>query len=515
MRSWNIQALEDSDAATWPNHTTKLYPRTSDPSWPDYVDENGTAVDPFVDSFYRYARPAGSIVPGGTDAFQDYLRDEDPTGEDLNYGWPEILEFDEFPLEVQCSSCFIDKFKYGLSSTWGDVFDEITVQVLANMEQNCGQTISLTPAHDLRGKGVGVTHKMEKVMLLNCPQYRTMDNETDENCFNVALSLNVPTQAIANLNDVNCADLSGETLCAPAPCENTRITELSRTIDWIEQYDNITMPQFFRWNPFVGTHMEKDEMVCVGPPGGLYTPNTVAPAQPTTYTTTATPTLPTQTGTVSNCGKYHSVVLGEDCNTIALNYSITFTDFRAMNPSIDETCSNLLWGFDYCVALVDGSTMPPVTTPTPVPAPGPTSPGATDTCYKWITTVSGDDCSQITSNNGITFDQFRSWNPYIDSTCSNLWADTAYCVDGGSSSGGDGTSTATPTTPATVAPPGPTNEGANGACARWHVVQSGDTCAAIASLYGITFAQFREWNPHVDSECTNIWPDYAYCVAVP
>jgi LysM repeat protein len=454
------------------------------------------------------------MVPGGGDSFQDYLYDEYPIVDDTNYGWPEVLEFDEYPLEIQCSPCFIDKFKYGLSSKWGDVFDEITVQVRSNMEQNCGQSITFSPAHDLRGKGVGVEREQVKVQTPDCPQYRTMESESDENCFAVALSLSVPTTAISYLNDVNCADLSGETMCAPAPCEVARVIDAAKTTTWIEQYENFTEPQFFRWNPWVGLQLEKDELVCVGPPNGFFTPVQATPAQPTEYTTTATPTMPTQTGTVSNCGRYHSVVLGEDCNTIALNYSITFSDLRAMNPSIDTTCSNLLWGFDYCIAVVDGSSLPPETTPTPVPAPGPTTPGVTQTCYKWYGVVSGDDCDKITRANGVSFAQFREWNPYIDETCSNLWADTYYCISGSTSSGGGTPTTSSSTGVATVAPPGPTNDGASSACARWHIVQSGDACDAIASRYGITFARLRELNPHIDSGCTNIWPDYAYCVAV-
>ncbi|RMZ76860.1 hypothetical protein DV738_g4695, partial [Chaetothyriales sp. CBS 135597] len=377
--SWDIQVLQDSGAATWPQHTTKVYPRTTDPDWPDLVDENGTAIDPFEDSPYRYAQPPSSIIPGGGDAFQDYLHIEGPVVDDTNYGWAEALEFDEFPLEIQCSPCFIDKFKYGLSSRWGDAFDEITVQVLSNMQQNCGQTISFTPALDLRGKGVGVQHIQEIMQIPNCPQYRTVESEADENCYAAALFLSVPTSAVAYLNDVNCASLAGETICAPAPCEITRIMEPAKTTTWLQQYENITEPQFFRWNPYVGLNLDKDVLVCVGPPGGFFTPVHASPAEPTAYTSTASPSLPTQTGTTANCGKYHSVTLGEDCNTITLNHSITFSDLRAMNPSINAECSNLLWGFDYCVALVNGSAMPPETTPTPVPAPGPTTPGVTET----------------------------------------------------------------------------------------------------------------------------------------
>ncbi len=106
---------------------------------------------------------------------------------------------------------------------------------------------------------------MEKLSIPNCPQYVTMDSETDVVCFDLALSLSVPTQALPSLNDVNCADLGGETLCAPAPCQLARVSGKSvNTLQWVEQYENFTLPQFMKWNPFVGTMVEPNEVVCVG-----------------------------------------------------------------------------------------------------------------------------------------------------------------------------------------------------------------------------------------------------------
>jgi hypothetical protein len=35
-----------------------------------------------------------------------FITKPDPIDDD-NYGWPEPLEFDEYPLEIQCSSCFL------------------------------------------------------------------------------------------------------------------------------------------------------------------------------------------------------------------------------------------------------------------------------------------------------------------------------------------------------------------------------------------------------------------------
>ena len=52
-------------------------------------------------------------------------------------------------------------------------------------------------------------------------------------------------------------------------------------------------------------------------------------------------------------------------------------------------------------------------------------------------------------------------------------------------------------------------------CSGWHTVVSGDMCWSIWQTYGITEAQFLEWNPAVSSGCgSNFWPDYSYCVRV-
>jgi len=52
-------------------------------------------------------------------------------------------------------------------------------------------------------------------------------------------------------------------------------------------------------------------------------------------------------------------------------------------------------------------------------------------------------------------------------------------------------------------------------CSGWHTVISGDLCRSIWQQYGITSAEFLEWNPAVLSDCgTNFWLGYSYCVRV-
>lgn len=52
-------------------------------------------------------------------------------------------------------------------------------------------------------------------------------------------------------------------------------------------------------------------------------------------------------------------------------------------------------------------------------------------------------------------------------------------------------------------------------CNAFHTVKKGDNCDTIVSQYGITHAEFLEWNPAVSKDCSkNFWVIYAYCVGV-
>jgi hypothetical protein len=204
-----------------------------------------------------------------------------------------------------------------------------------------------------------------------------------------------------------------------------------------------------------------------------------------------------------------------------------------MNPSINSTCGNLLTGFDYCVATVNGSTITsaPIsasqtstavtTTSTYVAAPTQTVTGTTSECYEWYVVQSGDGCDTLLGAYSITLAQFQAWNTYIDDACDNLWPDYAYCVSSpltvSSSTIPTTTAAASTTASATatrtyVAAPTQTVAGTTADCYAWYVISSGQDCSILESTYDITLAQIREWNTYIDAACDNMWADYAYCV---
>ncbi|KAL2822655.1 hypothetical protein BJX63DRAFT_417677 [Aspergillus granulosus] len=80
----------------------------------------------------------------------------------------------------------------------------------------------------------------------------------------------------------------------------------------------------------------------------------------------------------------------------------------------------------------------------------------------------------------------------------------------------------TSTTTTTTSPPEPTATGLSpqqpgiiDTCNKFHMVATGDTCAAIAVDNRISLADFYAWNPAVGADCRALWGGYYVCVGVP
>ncbi|KAH7040895.1 uncharacterized protein B0I36DRAFT_379762 [Microdochium trichocladiopsis] len=127
---------------------------------------------------------------------------------------------------------------------------------------------------------------------------------------------------------------------------------------------------------------------------------------------------------------------------------------------------------------------------------------------------------------GISRQDFLAWNPSITATCGNYITGRSYCVEAPSVTPPEGPSSQSSTTTTattTASPTGPTNgietpqpiqPGMTQDCDRFYFVKLGDTCAGIASQFGISQQQFQQWNPAVGSTCTGIWADTYACVHV-
>ncbi|TFY50197.1 hypothetical protein EVG20_g11662 [Dentipellis fragilis] len=194
----------------------------------------------------------------------------------------------------------------------------------------------------------------------------------------------------------------------------------------LENQFGLTLDQIRHWNIEIDSNcanLQAGLGYCVsGPPAG-------------------TGTLPPSRG----CAKYYIVTSGDGCNKIDTQFGITLAQFRSWNPMVNADCNlssmpvlslgtnatagmNILPGTQYCVAGPSSTS----------PAPPPPSPTALETitpgqgCKRYYTIISGDTCQIIENKFSITSQQFTTWNPEINSQCTNieLGFQVHYCVAG-------------------------------------------------------------------------------------
>ncbi|KAJ6118863.1 hypothetical protein N7471_013483 [Penicillium samsonianum] len=136
---------------------------------------------------------------------------------------------------------------------------------------------------------------------------------------------------------------TGNGIATPTPtqpgmvdnCDGFYFAKAGDTCATIASKYSITQQQFLSWNP--SPHWNFDQ-------------------PPATTTTTAgngiaTPT-PFQAGMVGNCKKFHFVVKGDICASIATKYSITVANFIKWNPAVKSDCTGI-WAENYaCVGLI-------------------------------------------------------------------------------------------------------------------------------------------------------------------
>ncbi|KAH2688654.1 hypothetical protein KXV51_008783 [Aspergillus fumigatus] len=109
----------------------------------------------------------------------------------------------------------------------------------------------------------------------------------------------------------------------------------------------------------------------------------------------------------------------------------------------------------------------------------------------------------MTAYGNFTLSQFYQWNPAVKTDCSGLQAGYFVCIGVAGS-----------TTTTTSNPHSPQQTGIAANCNKYYFVEIGDGCAAIASTYGITLADFYSWNPAVGTSCQSLQAGYYVCVGV-
>ncbi|KAL1961764.1 hypothetical protein VTN77DRAFT_1090 [Rasamsonia byssochlamydoides] len=128
------------------------------------------------------------------------------------------------------------------------------------------------------------------------------------------------------------------------------------------------------------------------------------------------------------------------------------------------------------------------------------------TCQTY-TVQPNDTCWSIAGNYSTSFISLISYNPTINSQCSNLATGEIICLSPPSGN-------YTPTTIPGVTPT-QTSVYATSAVSAPGLVAQGTTTdcgVGIRCSYDITFAQLQAWNPSINLGCTNLQIGEAYCV---
>ncbi|CAK7243242.1 MAG: hypothetical protein STHCBS139747_004755 [Sporothrix thermara] len=316
------------------------------------------------------------------------------------------------------------------------------------------------------------------------------------------------------LGDYLCVAGGGATTGPPSPlqpgtetnCTSYHLVVSGDTCAAIESAAGITSAEFMAWNTGINaecTNLELNYYVCIGTAasGSGSGAGSSAPS-------------PLQPGTEDDCTAYHLVVSGDTCSAIESSAGITSAQFAAWNTGVNAECTNIELGYYVCIAGGTGGSDGGSGTGsggTGSSVPSPLQPGTEDDCTAYHLVVSGDTCSAIEADAGITAAQFAAWNTGVNAGCTNIEVGYYLCIEGGSGGaatggggggGGSGSSAPSPLQPGTEAD-----------CTAYHLVISGDTCSAIESSAGISSAQFAAWNTGVDAGCTNIEVGAYLCIA--
>ncbi|KAJ5653870.1 hypothetical protein N7490_000873 [Penicillium lividum] len=234
---------------------------------------------------------------------------------------------------------------------------------------------------------------------------------------------------------------------------DTMITRLN-SCKYIAFAYQVTTDQLVEWNPSLSSNAS----ICALQPGYSYC--VLESEDSITSKDDGTCCLSinaTESTTVSNCNCFTQVVgyMSTDytcaniIDDIIEDFDSEFTEAKlvAWNPWLAGDCDTELYanitGNDkraVCIGIDANAT---TTTSSPSVAPTPTD--TVSGCQEYYTVVSGDDCSSILTEFGITLAQFYAWNPSIGSTCAYLWLNEAYCVKGPATTATTTTATATAT----------------------------------------------------------------------
>ncbi|KAI1497268.1 hypothetical protein F5X99DRAFT_423685 [Biscogniauxia marginata] len=320
----------------------------------------------------------------------------------------------ELSLEEACSPCMLAVSQQIQATSYSN-YDENLAEQWVDLQARCGVSYP-TEIQPAETNGTG--------------DFGYADNYTiASSCWSGS------TYTVIGGDDCNIIAAAQGVLCMPERCD-TYTVQPDDTCYGISAAHGITFTQLLSYNPSLNptcTNLISGTTVCIKLPGGeAYNATTITGATSTQTGSYATATVTPPAsgvafGTTPNCGKYYQVQSGDYCQIVALKNSIDLALFRAINPSIDESCDNLVPGLWYCVWPTQNwnLTAPTSTFYTTVSPPAPMDTGASGACYVWYVVQEGDTCYKIIASYGITMDAFLAWNTGVNSECTNIIAGDA------------------------------------------------------------------------------------------
>ncbi|KAL9608378.1 MAG: hypothetical protein Q9167_006792 [Letrouitia subvulpina] len=192
---------------------------------------------------------------------------------------------------------------------------------------------------------------------------------------------------------------------------------------------------------------------------------------------------------VCQSGKTYDVVSGDTLEKIATAKGVSSGTLRTINGILPDG-SNLYAGGTLCLP---------------------------QTCRTYVVQPN-DDCAALASSNGISYSQFRAYNPSINQDCTNLLSGTRICVGlpgpayNGTTIGGATITKTDQYASSTVAPPTNVATGTTRKCGKYYNVQPGEICEKVALNNSIAITLFEAINPSINGDCSNMLSGVSYCV---
>ncbi|TFK33710.1 hypothetical protein BDQ12DRAFT_670041 [Crucibulum laeve] len=213
-------------------------------------------------------------------------------------------------------------------------------------------------------------------------------------------------------------------------------------------------------------------------------------AQPPATNMTAVPGVVISNPVNAAClsGSHYTVQPGDDVQKIAVAHNVATGTLKTLNGIFPDS-TNLFAGQDLCLPRM---------------------------CPTYLVQAN-NNCATVAATDSITFAQLVNYNPLINLDCTNLISNTNICI-------GPSGPMYTPTTipgamvmtsdfaTSTVALPGATPFGTMANCGKFYEVNPGDNCQQISLNNSISVDLFKETNPLINADCTNLTPGLFYCI---